>query len=151
MKEYQVSGELMKGFIGNIAYEVVLPVDMDQITVEVSFEKRIMEKITQEDREACIKAYRENVGTNPEENEIIRMINGEKTEINVSVFQKEAYVGCAHREKKKKKIVISPEKASKGFRTWKFHGGVLKVVLHVYQVLNQNTPYQVVIKREEKL
>ena len=34
MKEYQVSGELMKGFIGNIAYEVVLPVDMDQITVE---------------------------------------------------------------------------------------------------------------------
>ena len=73
MKEYQVSGELMKGFIGNISYEVVLPVDMDQITVEVSFEKRIMEEITQEDREACIKAYRENVGTNPEENEIIRM------------------------------------------------------------------------------
>ena len=98
MKEYQVSGELMKGFIGNIAYEVVLPVDMDQITVEVSFEKRIMEEITQEDREACIKAYRKNVGTNPEENEIIRMINGEKTEINVSVFHNEAYLGCAHRD-----------------------------------------------------
>lgn len=151
MKEYQVSGELMKGFIGNIAYEVVLPVDMDQITVEVSFEKRIMEEITQEDREACIKAYRKNVGTNPEENEIIRMINGEKTEINVSVFHNEAYLGCAHRDEMIKKIVISSEKASKGFRTWKFHGGVLKVVLHVYQVLNQNTPYQVVIKREEKL
>ena len=110
-----------------------------------------MEEITQEDREACIKAYRKNLGTNPEENEIIRMINGEKTEINVSVFHNEAYLGCAHRDEMTKKIVISPEKASKGFRTWKFHGGVLKVVLHVYQVLNQNTPYQVVIKREEKL
>ena len=61
------------------------------------------------------------------------------------------YLGCAHRDEMTKKIVISPEKASEGFRTWKFHGGVLKVVLHVYQVLNQNTPYQVVIKREEKL
>ena len=29
----------MKGFIGNIAYEVVLPVDMDQITVEVLLKK----------------------------------------------------------------------------------------------------------------
>ena len=141
MKEYRVSGELMKGFIGNISYEVVLPVDLDQIAIEVSFEKRMMEDITEEDRKACMKAYQENVGGNPEEREIIRMLKGQKTEINVSVFHNEMT----------KQIVISPEKASEGFRTWKFHGGILKIVLHVYQILNQNTPYQVVIKREEKL
>ncbi len=151
MKEYQVSGELMKGFIGNISYEVVLPVEMDQIEVEVSFEKRIMEEITKEDREACIKAYQKSVSREPEENEIIRMINGQKTEINVSIFHNEAYLGCAHRDEMVKKIVISPEKASQGFRTWKFHGGVLKIVLHVYQVLNQNTTYRVVIKKGEML
>ena len=151
MKEYRVSGELMKGFIGNISYEVVLPVDLDQIAIEVSFEKRMMEDITEEDRKACMKAYQENVGGNPEEREIIRRLKGQKTEINVSVFHNEAYLGCAHRDEMTKQIVISPEKASEGFRTWKFHGGILKIVLHVYQILNQNTPYQVVIKREEKL
>ena len=65
MKEYRVSGELMKGFIGNISYEVVLPVDLDQIAIEVSFEKRMMEDITEEDRKACMKAYQENVGESP--------------------------------------------------------------------------------------
>ena len=55
MKEYRVSGELMKGFIGNISYEVVLPVDLDQIAIEVSFEKRMMEDITEEDIKAEFK------------------------------------------------------------------------------------------------
>lgn len=151
MKEYQISGKLMKGFIGNISYEVALPIEMDQVEVGVSFEKRIMEEITKEDREACIKAYQKNTGREPEENEIIKMIHGQKTEINVSVFHNEAYLGCAHRDEMVKKIVISPEKASEGFCTWKFHGGVLKIVLHVYQVLNQNTPYRVVIKKGEML
>lgn len=151
MREHQMSGQLMKGFVGNISYEIVLPTDMDCVSIEVSFEKRTMENITEEDRQACIKTYKNNVGEAPDEKEIITMLNGQKTEINVSVFHNESYLGCVHRDEMTKNIVISPEKASEGFLTWKFQGGVLKIVLHVYQILNQNTPYQVVLKRGKLL
>ena len=53
-------------------------------------------------------------------NEIIRMINGEKTEINVSVFHNEAYLGCAHREMTKDRYFSG--RKGKGFVLWKFHG-----------------------------
>ena len=61
MRGHQMSGQLMKGFVGNISYEIVLPTDMDCVSIEVSFEKRTMENITEEDRQACIKTYKNNV------------------------------------------------------------------------------------------
>lgn len=151
MKEYQAAGELMKGFIGNISYEMVLPKEWDQLVIKTEFEKRTLEIVTEKDRNGCIEAYKKNTGKSPTEKEILGMINGQKTEINVSVFHNEAYLGCAHRDEMVKQIVISSQKASEGFQTWKFQGGVLKVVLHVYQMLNDHTPYRITIKREESL
>lgn len=148
MKEYQMTGELMKGFLGNISYETVLSKETGQITIRAEFGKRQIEECTQEDRRACVRAWIRNTGKEPDDAMIDGMIQRQKTEINVSVFHNNAYLGCAHRDAMEKEIVISPKGASLGFRTWKFGGGVLRVVLHVYQVLNDHTPYSVTIAED---
>ena len=73
----------------------------------------------------------------------------EKTEINLSVFHNGAYVGCSHRNEIEKHIFISPNEASDGFIPWNFRGGILRVVLHVYQILNDHTPYELTISGKE--
>ena len=48
-----------------------------------------------------------------------------------------------------KEIILSPTYASPGFSIWKPEAGVLKVALHVYQVLNDHTPYEVEVMGKE--
>ena len=56
---------------------------------------------------------------------------------------------CAHRDEMTKEIILSPTYASPGFSIWKPEAGVLKVALHVYQVLNDHTPYEVEVMGKE--
>lgn len=146
MQLYKVSGELMKGFLGHITYETILPDNMSKLLIEMSFDKRKMENVRQEDTQACIRAWENNFSAVPDEKMIQEMIHMQKTEINVSVYHNQAYLGCAHRDEMCKKICISSEGSSEGFRLWKPSGGNLKVILHVYQMLNDNTPYTVVVE-----
>ncbi|MDD7740468.1 MAG: DUF6669 family protein [Fusicatenibacter sp.] len=142
---YQAFGELMEGFLGNILYETVLPKGIEQLEITVSFGKREKEAVTETDREACRAAWVRNCKEEPSEEVVDALIRGQKTEINVSVYHNEVLLGFAHRDETEKKIVISPDGSSEGFRSWKPCGGVLRVVLHVYQMLNDHTPYAVTV------
>lgn len=151
MKRYCVSGELMKGFFGTIAYETILPENTNELNIRVSFQKREMEEVTEMDRQLCKEAWKRNVGEEPDEAVTDGLIQGQKTEINVSVFHNGAYLGCAHRDEINKEIILSPQYASDGFHIWKPQAGVLRVVLLVYQVVNDHTPYEVeVIGKEQE-
>lgn len=149
MKEYHVSGELMKGFLGTITYETVLPKNINEVSIRVSFGKREMETCTDMDRQLCRKAWIQNMESEPDDSIIDGLIRGQKTEINVSVFHNGAHLGCAHRDEMTKEIILSPTHASPGFSIWKPEAGVLKVALHVYQVLNDHTPYEVEVMGKE--
>ena len=142
---YQVSGELMQGFLGNILYETVLPKKTEKLEIIVSFGKRKKEAVTEADRAACRLAWRSNLGKEPSEEETDMLIRGQKTEINVSVYHNDVQLGCAHRDETTKRIVIAPDGSSDGFRPWRPCGGVLRIALHVYQMLNDHTPYQVTV------
>ena len=143
---YSASGELMQGFLGNIVYETVLPRSVRELEIEVSFARREKESPTEADRAACRTAWLQNMGSEPGEEHVDRMIAGQKTEINVSVCHDGVQLGCAHRDETVKKIVIGPNAASDGFRPWRLEGGVLRVALHVFQLLNDHTPYQVIVR-----
>lgn len=151
MKEYYAYGELMKGFLGNLTYETILPEGISEVSVRVSFQKREMEACTEADRQQCRDAWIKNTNQAAEEAAVEEMIRRQKTEINVSVFHNGAYLGCAHRDEMTKEILLSPRHASPGFTVWKPSGGVLRVVLHVYQVLNDHTPYEVEVIGRERM
>lgn len=150
MKEYQVSGQLSRGFLGSISYETVLPEETGALMIRVSFGKREMENCTEADREGCRKAWRENTAAPLDDEMLERLMKGQKTEINVAVFHNGAYLGCAHRDELEKEIYIAPEGSSEGFRAWKPSGGILEIVLHAYQVLHDQTPYEVTVTGEER-
>ena len=149
MNGYQVSGSLMKGFLGHISYETVLSEENEGIEISFSFGKRLMENVSDEDREAASLAWKKNYGKDASEEEKDRLIGMEKTEINLSVFHNGAYVGCAHRDETERRIWISPLEASAGFTPWSFKGGVLRIVLHCYQILNDDTPYELIVSGKE--
>ena len=149
MKKYYVSGELMKDFLGTIIYETILPENINELNIRVSFQKREMEQCTEMDKKLCREAWKKNTGEIPSASVTDRLIQGQKTEINVSVFHNGACLGCAHRDEVNKEIILSPRYASEGFTIWKPSQGVLRVVLHVYQVLNDHTPYEVEVLGKE--
>ena len=93
MKEYHVSGELMKGFLGTITYETVLPENINEVSIRVSFGKREMEACTDMDRQLCREAWIQNMESEPDDSIIDGLIRGQKTEINVSVFHNGAHLG----------------------------------------------------------
>ena len=123
MKEYHVSGELMKGFLGTITYETVLPKNINEVSIRVSFGKREMETCTDMDRQLCREAWIQNMESEPDDSIIDGLIRGQKTEINVSVFHNGAHLGCAHRDEMTKEIILSPTYASPGFSIWKPEAG----------------------------
>ena len=149
IKEYQITGDLMKGFLGNISYETVVPENNESVEIRFYFGKRLMEHITESDKTAAAKAWLLNMGKAATEIDKDVLIGMEKTEINLSVFHNGAYVGCSHRNEIEKHIFISPNEASDGFIPWNFRGGILRVVLHVYQILNDHTPYELTISGKE--
>ena len=149
MNAYQVKGELPKGFLGHISYETVLPEDNEGIELRFTFGKRLMEDPGDQDRNEAGEAWIRNMGREASFEEIDRLIGMEKTEINVSVFHNDAYIGCAHRDETDQTAVISPRQASAGFLHWSCRGGVLKIVLHVYQILNEETPYELTVIGKE--
>lgn len=150
MKEYEVMGELPKGFLGNITYETVLPKEIENLSIHLSFSKREMENSTEEDLLACRRAWAKNSEAEASRQMLEGMVQRQKTEINVSVFHNGAYLGCAHRDETEKEIRLTPWGSSDGFRAWKPSGGILQIVLHVYQVLNERTPYQLTVTGENE-
>ena len=62
IKEYQITGDLMKGFLGNISYETVVPENNESVEIRFSFGKRLMEHITEADKTAAAKAWLLNMG-----------------------------------------------------------------------------------------
>ena len=63
-----------------------------------------------------------------------------KGEINVSLFLNGACVGSAHRNQLTKEMLLAPQGSSEGFVNCR-PTGVLRVVLHVLNVLNDETNY----------
>lgn len=138
---YSISGVLNKGFRGHISFTSVLPDELDYLHIVFTFDKRDPDLEDVEMKQACLAAAQEN---NPEG--LILAPMGEflakmpKSEMNCSVFIDDVCVGSAHRNVLTKEIMISTEKSSEGFIPYR-PKGVIRVVIHVQNVLHNGTNY----------
>ena len=117
---YRVSGQLPRGFQGHISYTTLLPGELRALRVMFTFDKREGTPVPE--------ALAEHLCTMP------------KGEINVSLFLNGACVGSAHRNQLTKEMLLAPQGSSEGFVNCR-PTGVLRVVLHVLNVLNDETNY----------
>ena len=118
---YRASGQLPRGFQGHISYTTLLPGTL---------------------RAGCMAAAAQNLpeGTPVPEALAEHLCTMPKGEINVSLFLNGACVGSAHRNQLTKEMLLAPQGSSEGFVNCR-PTGVLRVVLHVLNVLNDETNY----------
>ncbi|WP_143321840.1 DUF6669 family protein [Clostridium sp. HBUAS56010] len=146
---YKTSGQLSAGYQGHISYLFFIPENMKSLDITFEFDKREPTGNLEEIEKKGIQALLQNIPdlevTQSVKEQLLKM---PKSEINVSVFHNGACLGTAHRNLLLKEIHISPEYSSEGFLQWKTDEGNLRIVLHVLNVLNDNTNFSLVVKGE---
>lgn len=146
---YKTSGQLSAGYQGHIAYSFFLPKSVEALDISFEFDKREPLKNLEELKKQGMRAVLCNMpDLEMDESMEQRFLKMPKSEINVSVFHNRACLGSAHRNLLLKEIHISPEGSSEGFLLWRLQGGNLRIVLHVLNVLNDDTNYSLTVKGE---
>ena len=139
---YRASGQLPRGFQGHISYTTLLPGELRALRVVFTFDKREPQQEPDTLRAGCMAAAAQNLpeGTPVPEALAEHLCTMPKGEINVSLFLNGACVGSAHRNQLTKEMLLAPQGSSEGFVNCR-PTGVLRVVLHVLNVLNDETNY----------
>ena len=149
MEQYEVDffGRVNKGFQGHISYNFVIPKEINHILVSFSFNKRNAEQDIEALHQHCRSTLAQQMpNATFTEEELQFFYRMPKSEINVSVFHNGKCLGSCHKDLLKKEISISALEASEGFYPYVFHGGVIEIILHVQNVLNDETDYTLTMK-----
>lgn len=145
---YRVTGQLPRGFQGHIAYTTLLPEDLRALRIVFTFDKREPQQDLEALRRGCLAAAAENgVSVDGESSGPLaqRLCAMPKGEINFSVFLNGACVGSAHRNQLEKRVILAADGSSEGFVCCRPAGSV-RVVLHVLNVLNDDTNYSLCLE-----
>ena len=139
---YRASGQLPRGFQGHISYTTLLPGELRALRVVFTFDKREPQQEPDTLRAGCMAAAAQNLpeGTPVPEALAEHLCTMPKGEINVSLFLNGAWVSSAHSNQLTKEMLLAPQGSSEGFVNCR-PTGVLRVVLHVLNVLNDETNY----------
>lgn len=146
MELMNVSGVLNHNYIGAVVYTTVIEEDFDELKIEFSFDKHKLEEKSADLETALINSYKENLAEVPGEEKLNQLIGDMKTEINLSLYMNDEFIGSAHRDEAVKKIYISKTAASPGFLTYSGKRGTLKIILNVISIINDQTPYQLFVE-----
>lgn len=141
---FRVSGSLQKDFVGQIAYTVCLDSVYDCADIRLVFGKQRYGEITDEiidavERETPDK-YKTREYTREEKVDICRSL---KTEIHLLAMLNDKFIGCIHKQLTDRHMIFSPDFASEGCIPQTDFHGVLKIVVLVFNVLMDDTPYSV--------
>ena len=71
-----------------------------------------------------------------------------KTEIHLMATLNDEFIGCIHKQRLERHMVFSPSKLSEGCIMPESLEGVLKVTVLVFNVLMDETPYEVSVKAQ---
>ncbi|WP_317395065.1 DUF6669 family protein [Faecalicoccus pleomorphus] len=142
---WEMRGEISKDWQGDILYKSPLPKDIKSIYIEFHFSKReILDDGTLEDQ--CRKAISCNDASVELDQEQIQVfMKRPKAELNLSVIVDGFCAGSAHYDATEKYIELSADKASLGFIPCKIEG-LLEVQIKVFNVVQDHTPYRLVVK-----
>lgn len=146
MKEiYSVEGTINRNFIGQISYTVCLDKKFDFINIDFEFNKQRLNEITKEIREDIIDAIVMEYNQKPNEEQILYASKHVKTEIHLSAFLNDEFIGGIHRQMEKRNLYISKDEATLGGICNDNLEGVLKINIIVFNVIYDNTNYKLTV------
>jgi hypothetical protein len=149
-KIYEVGGILNKGFVGQIAYTVCLDKDYREMDIAFSFDKQHYEVITEELKaeilSVCKEEYPAETAT---EETLTSAIKGMKTEIHTIALRNDTFMGGIHKQLTERHMHFSAEHTSEGCLEQTTINGVIKIILVVFNVLMDETHYNVVLSVRE--
>jgi len=152
---YKVKGLLNAGFVGQITYTVCLPTKCSKLDICMKFSKQHFPSADlvplEELKEFCKKEYGISLGENDDE-ALDNCLHNMKTEIHLMATLNDEFIGCIHKQKLERHMIFSASELSEGCVRPDSLEGVLKVTVLVFNVLMDETPYEVSvhINREEK-
>ncbi len=152
MKEiYSIEGRLNRNFTGQISYIVCLDEKVDSINIDFSFDKQRVNEITEEIRKDIVNDLSLDYNKEISEEEIIEASKYIKTEIHISAFLNDKFIGGIHRQLDERSIYISKKEATLGAICNDNIQGVLKVNIMIFNVIYNNTNYKLTVSKEMKV
>lgn len=142
-------GSLNRGFTGNMIFQFYIPNEIHELSVELTYEKEHLE-----DPVSYIECFRHQLirqampylGRIPTDRQLLEMTQTMKTEIQLCVLINGTFAGNVHMPGTNKKILLKEEILSRGCLPYNGQNGMLKIVVNVYQVVENNTPWTLEIK-----
>ena len=142
-------GSLSRGFTGNIIFQFHIPDEIHELSVELTYEKEHLE-----DPVSYIECFRHQLirqampylGRIPTDRQLLEMTQSMKTELQLCILIDGTFVGNVHMPGTKKKILLKEGLYSRGCLPYKGQNGMLKIIVNVYQVIENNTPWTLEIK-----
>jgi hypothetical protein len=143
---YKVSGSINKGFIGQISYTVCLDKAYEAMDITFSFDKQRYSVITDQLKNEIVEACNGDYGWEIDsEEKITNAIKEMKTEIHTIVTMNDEFIGGVHKQLTTRHMSYSPTHTSDGCIPQKNIHGVIKITLVVFNVLLDDTNYDVIL------
>ncbi len=143
---YNVGGILNKGFVGQISYTVCLDQEYSEMDIAFTFDKQHYTTITEDLKTeliaACNGAYSSETSS---DEKITDALKGMKTEIHTLATMNDVFIGGVHKQLTTRHMLYSPEYTSEGCIPQKSINGVIKITLVIFNVIQDDTHYQVTL------
>lgn len=142
-------GSLSRGFTGNMIVQFHIPNEIHELSIELTYEKEHLE-----DPVSYIECFRHQLIRQalpyldriPTDRQLLEMTQAMKTEIQLCVLIDDTFAGNVHMPGTKKKILLKEGIHSRGCLPYNGRNGMLKIIINVYQVVENHTPWTLEIK-----
>lgn len=149
-KIYEVEGIVNKGFVGQISYNICLDKEFSDIDIEFSFNKQKVLILTDEIKNDLIQYSLNEYNEIPSEEELIELSKKMKTEIQISAFLNDKFIGGIHKQLSSRNMRISSNQISDGAIEQEIISGNIKINIIVFNVLYDNTHYKLTLRGNSK-
>ena len=150
---YHAEGVVNRGLVGQITYMVCLEKPLDRLDIHFSFDadKRRYhpDEVTPGLILDTIEQSRSNYNLNITEERAREVILKDmKTEIHTLATLNDEFIGCIHRQLDDRHMLYDGGYASEGCIPQQTMDGVLKVTVLVFNVIKDNTHYDLTVSGE---
>jgi len=138
------NGTVNRGFQGNVTYGFQIPSGCRALSIRLTYKKEYPAKETDPDQfRAAYEAYK---GRPVSEKELVKVVKSMKTEIQLALFIGSKFAGNVHMPGTLKELYISEHTYSRGCLPNYPLEGAGKVIINVFQCVENETSYQLEIK-----
>lgn len=142
-------GVLDRGFTGNMSFQFHIPHGIHELSVILTYEKeRIQDPASyiERFRHPLIRQAVPYLGRIPTDRQLLQMTQAMKTEIQLCAMIGGVFAGNVHMPGTRKEILLKEGVRSRGCLPYDGQNGMLKIIINVYQVVEDHTPWTLEIK-----